>query len=377
MPSSSIMKPTLEVIWATKTQQICEIKGTDFHIGRLPNLDLFIDDIRISRPHARIQRLPDGSYELMDLDSQNGTYMGGKKLAPYQSVRLGDGDHIKIVEYELIFHQADSVVHEPQRDSTTVLGSLHDLSSDYLVKRFKHPAGTLKAILDVVRALGGGADLGEVLSRALDGLMEVFPQAERGFIVMAEDDGSFPLAAYRRRQGHTSAPTLSRTIQDRVLGKGEAVLIKDITMDKILGDEGSLVSSIRSAICVPLRAHDSQTIGMVQLDRLGSSERFQEQDLDLLAALALPIGVVVVNDRLLKEQASWGQPGRFNGHSCPAFNRGFPATCSGNAIGRLRTWGATSTITSRLENPGHRPVAKSGGQSRWVMSRARGCPRPW
>ena len=48
-------------------------------------------------------------------------------------MRLGDGDHIKIVEYELIFHQADPVVHEPQRDSTTVLGSLHDLSSDYLV----------------------------------------------------------------------------------------------------------------------------------------------------------------------------------------------------------------------------------------------------
>ena len=76
------MKPTLEVIWATKTQQICEIKGTDFHIGRLPNLDLFIDDIRISRPTPACQRLPDGSYELMDLDSQNGTYMGGKKLAP-------------------------------------------------------------------------------------------------------------------------------------------------------------------------------------------------------------------------------------------------------------------------------------------------------
>jgi GAF domain-containing protein len=147
-----------------------------------------------------------------------------------------------------------------------------------------------KAILDVVRALGGGADLGEVLSRALDGLMDVFPQAERGFIVMAEDDGSFPLAAYRRRQGHTSAPTLSRTIQDRVLREGEAVLIKDITVDKILGDEGSLVSTIRSAICVPLRSHQSKTIGMVQLDRLAGTDHFQDQDLDLLAALALPIG---------------------------------------------------------------------------------------
>jgi len=300
-----MMKPTLEIVRPTKNQRICEIKGADFHIGRLPNLDLFIDDIRISRPHARIQLLLDGFYALMDLDSQNGTYCGGKKLAPYQPVRLRDGDRIKIVEYELIFHQPGPVVHDPHDDGTTVLGSLHDLSSAHLVKRSKHPAETLKAILDVVRALGSGTDLGEVLSRALDGLMAVFPQAERGFIVMAEADGSFPLAAYRRRQGHTSAPTLSRTIQDRVLGKGEAVLIKDITVDKVLGDEGSLVSTIRSAICVPLRSHECKPIGMVQLDRLGDSEHFQEQDRDLLAALALPIGVVVVNDRLLKEQASW------------------------------------------------------------------------
>lgn len=305
MPFSSMMKPTLEVVRAPNTQQFYEIQGADFHIGRLSNLDLFIDDIRISRPHARIQRLPDGSYELVDLDSQNGTHLSGQRLAPYQPVRLSDGDRIRIVEYDLIFHQPAHVVHELKSDSTTVLGSLDDLSSDHLASRSKHPARTLKAILDVVRALGGGANLGEVLSRALDGLMEVFPHAERGFIVMAELDGSFPLAAYRRRQGHTSAPTLSRTIRDRVLRKGEAVLIKDISEDKVLGDEYSLVSSIRSAICVPLRSHDCKTIGMVQLDRLGGSDHFQERDLELLATLALPIAVVVVNDRLLKEQASW------------------------------------------------------------------------
>ena len=258
------MKPTLEIFLATKTQQICEIKGPDFHIGRLPNLDHVIDESRLSRPYARIQLLPDGSYELMDLDSQNATHLGVKKLTPFQPVRLRDGDRIKIVEYELIFHQPGPAIHEPQDDGTTVLGSLHDLSSDHLVKPSKHPAETLKAILDVIRAPGGVADLGEVLSPALHGLMEVFLQAELGFIVMAEDDGSSPRAAYLRRHGHTSAPPLSRTIQDRVLGKGEAVLIKAITVDKILGDQGSLVSTIRSAICVPLRTHASKTIGTVQ-----------------------------------------------------------------------------------------------------------------
>jgi pSer/pThr/pTyr-binding forkhead associated (FHA) protein len=111
MTYSSMMKPTLEVVRGTRTQRTCEIKGADFHIGRLPNLDLFIDDNRASRPPARIQLLPDGSYELMDLESQNGTQLHGKRLVPFRPVRLRDGDRIKIVEYELIFHLPGPVVH--------------------------------------------------------------------------------------------------------------------------------------------------------------------------------------------------------------------------------------------------------------------------
>ena len=64
---------------------------------------------------------------------------------------------------------------EDQNDLTTVLRSLDDLSSDRLVNRSAHPAAVLKAVLDVVRSLGGGAELGEVLGRAVDGLMAVFP----------------------------------------------------------------------------------------------------------------------------------------------------------------------------------------------------------
>jgi serine phosphatase RsbU (regulator of sigma subunit)/pSer/pThr/pTyr-binding forkhead associated (FHA) protein len=297
------LRPTIELV-SSKTEEIYEIKEADFHIGRLPNLDLFIDDVRVSRPHARIQLRPDGSYDLVDLKSQNGTLLNGKKLTPYQPKRLRDGDLIRIVEHELVFHHQSSVVEQPDDDHTTVLRSLGDLSSDQLVRRSAHPAAALKAILEVVRALGGGADLGEVLGRALDGLMGVFPQAERGFIVTAEDDGTFPLAAFRHRRNHPSPPTLSRTLRDRVLREGQAVLIKDIAGEKF-PDKTSLWSMVRSAICVPLQSHAGRTTGMVQLDRLGGHDSFQEQDLDLLAALAIPIGVALENDRLLKERASW------------------------------------------------------------------------
>ena len=227
MTHPQMLRPKLEIV-GTRPHRTYEIKGADFRIGRLASLDLFLDDIRVSRPHARIQLRPDGCYELVDLKSQNGTQLNGKRLIPYQPKRLHDGDVITIVEHELVFHHPSSVVHQSEEDGTTVLGTLEDLSSDYLVQRSAHPAASFKAILEVNRALAGGTDLGDVLGRALDGLMGVFPQAERGFIVTAEADGTLPLAAFRHRQGHASTPALSRTIRDRVLSEGTAVLIKDI-----------------------------------------------------------------------------------------------------------------------------------------------------
>jgi serine phosphatase RsbU (regulator of sigma subunit) len=135
--------------------------------------------------------------------------------------------------------------------------------------------------------------------------MGVFPKAERGFIVMAEPDGSFPLIAVRFRPGHVSTPALSRTIRDRVLHEGKALLIEDVSFDHELSGRVSISSTVRSAVCVPLLSHEDKPIGMVQLDRLAGKENFHAQDLDMLAALALPIGVVVENDRLLQERASW------------------------------------------------------------------------
>lgn len=157
--STSIIRPTLEIMKGTTILRTCEISGPDFHIGRLPNLDLFIDDNRVSRPHARIQRLADGSYQLMDLKSQNQTYLNGRRLGEYQPALLRDGDRIKIVEYEIIFHHAGSVVHAYDDRSVTVLETLNDLSSDHLVSRSKHPSATLKAILEVVRASAAAATL--------------------------------------------------------------------------------------------------------------------------------------------------------------------------------------------------------------------------
>ena len=135
--------------------------------------------------------------------------------------------------------------------------------------------------------------------------MTIFPAAERGFILIPEPQGRPRVRALRQRRGPAQPPIPSRTILDHVVQQAKAVLIRDTTIDPRFKGAKSLISTIRTALCVPLLGHDGESLGMVQLDSSAGKGRFKLGDLDLLAALAVPVGVAVENHQLLKERASW------------------------------------------------------------------------
>jgi ABC-type multidrug transport system ATPase subunit/ABC-type multidrug transport system permease subunit len=62
-------------------------------IGRAADNDLVIDDLVVSRRHAELNALPDGSYEIADLGSHNGTYLNGR---PVTRAPVGPGDIVGI-----------------------------------------------------------------------------------------------------------------------------------------------------------------------------------------------------------------------------------------------------------------------------------------
>jgi hypothetical protein len=78
--------------------------GTDpVLIGRDPQNDVVFDDRRVSRKHAEI-RLRLGRYTLYDLQSTNGTYVNGRRVA--EKV-LDDGDKISVGGLEIVFRSAE------------------------------------------------------------------------------------------------------------------------------------------------------------------------------------------------------------------------------------------------------------------------------
>ncbi len=66
----------------------------DLTIGRDPSSTLFLDDEEVSRRHAVVRELADGTVELEDLGSRNGTFLNGTRIEG--SAVLKGGEKIRI-----------------------------------------------------------------------------------------------------------------------------------------------------------------------------------------------------------------------------------------------------------------------------------------
>ena len=81
-----------------KVVQMVPIDKT-IEIGRSPANDIVLKEPKVSRKHAEIQFVG-GKYVLLDLESSNGTFVGGKKVAEYT---LQPNDEIVIGNTKMVF----------------------------------------------------------------------------------------------------------------------------------------------------------------------------------------------------------------------------------------------------------------------------------
>ena len=83
------------------------------------------------------------------------------------------------------------------------------------------------------------------------------------------------------------------------MNAGQAILSKDLAEE--FPDSASVSDSkIRSLMCVPLFDEDRKAVGIMQIDTRDGRGRFEQDDLDLLAAVASQISVAVQNAQLHK-----------------------------------------------------------------------------
>jgi ABC-type multidrug transport system ATPase subunit len=62
-------------------------------IGRIPDNDVVLPDLDVSRHHAELRKSPSGTYEIVDLGSHNGTFVNGRRVS---SAVIGEDDIVSI-----------------------------------------------------------------------------------------------------------------------------------------------------------------------------------------------------------------------------------------------------------------------------------------
>ena len=91
--------PKLIVRLKNRPLKTYNFTGKQITIGRLPENDIAIDNLSVSRKHAVIHSVRSG-YVLRDLGSKNGTLLNGEKI---EHGEIKSGDAITIGKYEIAF----------------------------------------------------------------------------------------------------------------------------------------------------------------------------------------------------------------------------------------------------------------------------------
>jgi serine phosphatase RsbU (regulator of sigma subunit) len=216
-------------------------------------------------------------------------------------VPLQDGNHIKIGNYLFVFNAPAVKLSDLEESSSTILGVLDVSRPADTPGSAVHPEEKLRHVLEISRKLGESLKLEDVLEKTLASLFKIFPQADRGFVLLMGDDEKevdLKPRAIKFRGNEAVNLTISRTILNHVLHEGKAILSSDAASDRRFQTSQSILGAIRMMMCVPLLDSARKPGGILQLDTRDDRGKFTEEDLDLLVAVASQVGVAIENARL-------------------------------------------------------------------------------
>ncbi len=283
-------------------------------IGRNPDNVIQLDDIQVSRRHAKVERTADGCL-LKDLASGNGTFIGNRRIVEHV---LADGEVIRVGGQHIQFRAAHMGAlpgtFDPMRQVFQSEGGEAFEASD--AKNIYHTffqtpeksAGDdrlreiqkrLTAVYAANQAIASEQKLSGVFDRIMDEVFSLLP-ADTGVILLKGDEGGDPRVEYVHSKSDSKNVHVSTTIVRRAFEKGEAVITCNASDDSRFNAGASIVAqNISSAMCAPL-THQEERLGVIYVDSHGMTDAFKNSDLELLVALAGPAATAIKNAQYVR-----------------------------------------------------------------------------
>jgi serine phosphatase RsbU (regulator of sigma subunit)/pSer/pThr/pTyr-binding forkhead associated (FHA) protein len=305
--------PALHIVKGTNEGASIPLDGDRFILGRNPDCDIVIAATSVSREHAQIVRVQ-GRYYIADGDSdgrpsRNGTFLNNQQINA--RTPLKHNDRIRICDFQATFldqlvpaaEEDDLAEGEDQENSSTVEAMLANSPSSHMLLE-KQPAEKLRHLLEISGNLTKTLDLDDLMPKIVESLFQLFPQADRCFVIQAEEGSNrlLPRVVRTRRSIDEANARPSKTIVRKCLETATAFLSDDASRDDRIQLSQSVVDfRIRSVMCVPLCTAEGKAFGVIQLDTQDRGKKFNQEDLKLLWGVANQAAIALENARLHEE----------------------------------------------------------------------------
>lgn len=279
--------------------QSFDLTGDSVYIGRGPDNDVQMRDRSVSRRHLKILRRGD-KYFVVDLKSENGTFVDGQLIPPGVECEIKEGIAISLglsvvcmgkgcIEGVMTF--LDSV-YLPEEGRKVVAPAPHS--------RTMTPQKNMELMYKVSDIFSKSLDINEILEKILNYILDHLKRIDRGYVILIDEKTGkiSDVPSIPKKSCDDTIMMYSRSIVHRVLRDGEAVMMSDtLCEDKSDRSESMELMKIRSVMCVPLVSR-SKIRGVIYVDSVNKPYGFRNEDLSLLTALSNPAAIAIENASL-------------------------------------------------------------------------------
>ena len=288
----------LYVIDGTAEGQSFDIGSDTVTVGRSPENDIQMRDMAVSRKHLKIQKKGAHLF-ITDLNSRNGTYVNGKRIATGIEVAIDEGEAITVgmsvvcigkgcIEHVMPFMES---VYATRMSPQSAELALRDrpLTAKRNMELFYKVSNVLTRSDSIHQTLK------EILSHILDHLQRI----DRGSLILVDSEtGRYKEeVSIRKRDRVDNLKAFSRSVVERVVRERKAIKMSDTycAAEKEIS-ESMKIMKVRSVMCVPLISR-SQIEGVIYIDSVERPHGFRDEDLALLTALSSPTAIAIENAR--------------------------------------------------------------------------------
>ena len=276
-------------------------------VGRDPSCQIVLTDVQVSRRHLRVF-CRNKRWFIEDLRSSNGTLLNGRQV---REDALRDGDIVIIGETMMGFHVSEegwrlNPVNETQTISIDESRMLQDWSSDEDPESPVRARRDLEALYRFGRQINGILNTAQLLPALLDLVLRELEHVQRASVFLLNGEShEFRCGASRNRNADVEFDSriFSSTMAQQVVKEKAAVLTYVALTDKRFASGDSILTQgIHSAICAPLQTKD-RLLGVIYADSTAPRNRFNRDDLRLMAAIGLQAGTALENAQLYERLA--------------------------------------------------------------------------